>query len=350
MGSYVLILATGCESPQSSSSVSVEAAVGNRPTRTTETTSAQTTPAATPDRAAALTGPSVNAIAVVSGTAIPRERLVNLLIEGRGLAALEQLIVLEAAKQRARQQGIVVTTAQVQKEYEASLDQLLAESIGETSDDMRRQAGEAMLDDLLRRRGVSRAEYMVVMERNAYLRRLAGRDLNVTQSMLEAEFEQNYGEKVEIRHIQVQSSETLDQVLAERDKGVEFSELAVRFSANRASAEKLGLLPAFGAHDPNVPEMMRGTAFAMKVGDVSEPIFVDGWYHILKLERRIPKQDVSFVSVRNDVEESLRRKLTDVRMQALTAELFREAEIEIADPMLRAAFMTRHRGVVPDGN
>ncbi len=352
-GGGVLLMSAGCETTGSSSSVSVEAAVGNRPPRQTASSTQATQQTAQPtpsNNSAALTGPSVKAIATVSGTAIPRERLVGLLIEGRGLAALEQLIVLEAAKQCARRMGIVVTSAHVQKEYEASLDQLLAESIGETSDEVRRQAGEAMLDDLLKRRGVARAEYMVVMERNAYLRRLAERDLDITRTMIEAEFDQSYGEKVEIRHIQVKSPDTLDQVLGERDKGAEFSELAVRFSANRPSAERLGLLPPFGINDPNVPELMRRAAFALEVGEVSEPIFVDGWYHILRLERRMSKQDVSLSSVRNEVEQNLRRKLTDTRMQTLTAELFREAEIEIADPMLRAAFMTRHRGEQrPDG-
>lgn len=340
-----LLLVSGCESGGSSQSTSVEDAMGSQRSASVRTENRETNEnTAAPERVEAFSGRNVDAIAKVSGVPIARSRLVDLLVEGRGLVALEQLIVLEAAKQRSRSAGIVVTKADVQREYEASLEKLLADNVSDAEGVMKRQAGEAMLDDLLQRRGVGRSEYMVVMERNAYLRKLADRDISYTQDQVRAQFEQSHGEKVEVRHIQVKSPSTLDQVLAERDKGVEFSELAVRFSANRASAERLGLLPPFGENDPNVPEIMRRTAFVMKVGDVSEPLFVDGWYHILRLERRIAPSRVDFESVRGDVERQLRNNLIDARMQTLTAELFRDAEIEIADPMLRAAFLTRHEG------
>ncbi len=341
----VLTVIGGCESTGASQGISVESAVGNRHTASAKSgnSSADGYPAGEPpQQVAGLTGRRVDPVATVSGVSIARSRLVDLLIEGRGLVALEQLIVLEAARQRARSLGMIVSKADTQREYDASLETLLADNVTQATGELKRQAGEAMLDDLLRRRGVARSEYMVVMERNAYLRKLAQKGVSYTPEQVRAEFEQNYGEKVEVRHIQIKSPTTLDEVLAERRKGIEFSELAVRFSANRASAERLGLLPTFGKTDPNVPELLRQTAFAMSAGDESEPLFVDGWYHILRLERRIEPSETDFASIRDEVEQALRRKLVDARMRSLTAELFRDAEIEIADPMLRAAFLARH--------
>jgi parvulin-like peptidyl-prolyl isomerase len=299
---------------------------------------------------AAFTSMGTDNIASVNGVPIARETVIKLLMAGHGLGVLEQLIILEAAKQRASEVGVRVTQAEIDLEFGRSLDALVADSSADIPEDMRRRTAESMLSDMLTRRNISRGEYMLVMERNAYLRKLAAPEELFDEAALREEYARSYSERVEIRHIQMRTPQQLDEVLRAREAGAEFTDLAARYSANRRSAERLGLLPPFDENDPNVPELIRKTAFMLDPGEVSEPIHAGEWYHLIRVERRIPGADDAFETVRDAVEQSLRTRLTDERMQSLHAELFRQADIAISDPVLRAAFDDKFAGTLSAGD
>jgi len=101
-------------------------------------------------------------------------------------------------------------------------------------------------------------------------------------------------------------------------------------------------LPPFGANDDDVPELLRKTAFALKPGEESKPLAIDGWYQIIRVNRRIPARSVSFDQIRDEVEQHLRERLADAAMQALYADLFKNAKIEIVDPYFREMFFQKH--------
>ncbi|MEE9296200.1 MAG: peptidylprolyl isomerase [Phycisphaerae bacterium] len=281
-------------------------------------------------------------VAVVQGVPITRSRVVDLLIESHGVGLLEQLIVLESARQRAKAEGIRISKADVDAEYQRSLSLLVGESGDNEPDSLRTKAGESMLEDMLLRRNSSRIEYMLVMERNAILRKLVENRIVVDQASLEAEFSRLHGERAQIRHIQIASRADFERMLAERAGGAEFGDLAVRYSVNQASAERLGLLPPFTKDDPNIPEVIRREAFLLPAGQDSNPIYVDGWYHIIRVERRIDADKVSLEEVRDEVEQSLRQRLTNAAIVRLHAELFNESKVEIVDPALAKLFYDRH--------
>lgn len=302
-----------------------------------------------PGRSALPTGadpasPAVDglAIAFVGGVPIPRGDLIDLLIEGHGVGAFEQLLVLHSARRLADERGLTITHADVDAEYDRAIQSLLGETVVGDPAHLRRQAGETLLDDLLASRNLARSEFAVVMQRNAYLRKLVLADLEVTEPQLRDEFARRYGERVEIRHIQLVSRSDVGKVVAQRAAGVDFGELAMRYSANRGTGEKRGLLPPFAADDPDIPKALRDAAFSLPVGRESETIQVADWYHLIRVERRIPARRASFDDVRGDLERSLRPRLTDAHMQTLYAELFGIADIRIVDPKLRELFFQKH--------
>lgn len=281
-------------------------------------------------------------IARADGVPIDRSRVVDLLIEGHGVALLEQIIVLEKAERLAAERGLSVTQADVEAEYDRALDNLLGEAGLSESQGLRREAAETLLAEVLAGRNVSRREFMLVTRRNAVLRKILSAELSFDERQLKEEFQRLYGERVEIRHIQLASRAEVDSVLQELKAGADFSELALRRSANPDSRRRGGLLPPFAANDPDVPLQLRQKAFSMEVGERSDPIHVDGWYHLVRLERRLPAESVPFDAVRQEVERSLRARLTDPKMQDLYARLFYEARIEIYDPKLRDLFFEKH--------
>lgn len=323
--------ANGCRATSKTASVSVEEAWS--PPRFTSNPSPSIPAGASKNN---------DVIAVVDGTEIERSRVIDLLIEGHGVGVLEQLIVLDAAARLSSQRGLIVSQAHVDAEYARSLDKLLGDVASGDPDELRHRAGEALLEEMLAMRNVSRREFMIVTRRNAILRKIVAAEMSFDEEQLKQEYARTHGERVEIRHIQLGSRAEVDRVRRQLDAGVDFGELATRNSANRKSADRQGLLPPFTALDPDVPEVLRQTAFLLPAGQASEPILIDGWHHLVRVERRIPAQSISFEQARPSLERGLRERLADSAMQELYARLFQEAKIEILDPNLRAIFFRKH--------
>lgn len=328
----------GCQmspSPDPVAPVAVERAWG---TPTPKTLTDQTQPAAR--------WGSIEVIARVNGRPIERSELVALLIGGRGVEVMEQMVALEAARQLAVERELTVSAADIDAEYDRSLDALLGkENIKNDPDSLRRKAGESLLGEMLARRGVSRVEYRMVMKRNAYLRKLAEAGLELDEAQLRREFERTHGERVEIRHVQLASRADVDHVLEQGRAGVDFAELARRYSANEHSRDSGGLLPPFSADDEQIPAALRRAAFSLDPGTESGAIRVDDWVHLIRVERRIPALPISFEQARDAVERSLRERLVADRMQRSYADLLRGDGIEIVDPTLRDLYDQRQSKV-----
>ena len=306
-------------------------------------------PVRSPVRAAEGSGGAT--IATVNGRAIPVERLRDLLMRSHGPEVLEQLIGLETAAAAAEKAGVTITRADVDREHQRSLRRLVDPLSAITSGSIDVDRAETLLDTVLARRGVSREEFRLVMRRNAYLRGIVELDVSAAPDKvglptdtvgfsvdeLHREFNRLYGLRAEVRHIQLTSLGAVDRVADALATGKNFAELARRFSANEAGASRGGLLKPFSADDPSVPALFREVAFSLTPGEVSDPVRVGEWYHLIRLERILPKEDVDFEQVRGELERTLRVRGADRAMIEVFEKLFREASIEISDPALEAA-------------
>ena len=283
-------------------------------------------------------------IAVVDGKPIARDSIIELLLRGRGVGVLEQFVVLEAAKREVAARGLTVTEGDVSAEYDRALRRLLSPLPTDESVPVDRKAGERLLEQILSSRNISRAEYLVGMRRNAHLRKIVEHDMHFTDAQVEAEFERAYGARVKVRHIQVAGlaeAERIEKRLA--DPGADFAELARDYSANPNTAPAGGLLRVFSQQDEDVPALMRTTAFALEPGRHSTPLRVGEWFHILKVEERYPPGQVALPQARDELEERLRRRLTEPAMQQLHQALLQRVEVEILDPVLAEEFQRGHQ-------
>ena len=146
---------------------------------------------------------SAEPLARVDGRPISRELVVRLLLAGRGVAVLDELIVLELVRRQAEQEGLTVSGADLKAEYDRALRSLLTTLPSADPTAFDREAAERVLDEILTSRGISRREYRLGMLRNAHLRKLAMAELQITDEQLRAEHERAYGRRVRIRHIQL---------------------------------------------------------------------------------------------------------------------------------------------------
>jgi foldase protein PrsA len=288
--------------------------------------------------------PSESPIATVNGRPISRRHFDELLLRSHGVAVLEQLVGLEATATAAEERGLTVSPLDVDQEYERALRRLANPLSSVTSEALDRVTAERLLDTVLSSRNVSREEFDIVTRRNAYLRKIVESEQVFTEDELRREYERLYGQRVQVRHIQLATLADVEQVKDRLARGEDFGELATRYSAHRSSAKAGGRLDPFSAEDEDVPALLRQVAFSLQPGEVSSAVRVGEWYHLIMLESQLEAEDVEFGRVRELVEHRLRERVTEPAMFDLFEKLFRQATIEVHDPLLGQAFDARHSG------
>jgi foldase protein PrsA len=280
-----------------------------------------------------------DAVAIVNGQPISRETLIDTLIDAHGVEVLQQLIILQVAKQETKQRGLRVTPADVDAEFELALSRV-AQDAGMTGEYATPKNKRDALQEVLKERGFSMAEFMVGMERNAHLRKIVEKDLRITEETLREEFARTYGEKVRARHIQIAQRDThgLNEAMELLHRGADFADVARRLSKNPETAARGGEMDPFTFNDPDIPAALREAAFSLKEGSTSSPVLVGQFFHILKVESRIPPDNARFEDKRAEIEQSVRERAIPQAMAKLAVELFKEAEIRVLDSKLRSKY------------
>ncbi|HKQ94569.1 MAG TPA: peptidyl-prolyl cis-trans isomerase [Aestuariivirgaceae bacterium] len=135
-------------------------------------------------------------------------------------------------------------------------------------------------------------------------------------------------ERVRARHILVATEKEAQDALAKVQKGEKFEDLAKKISLD-GSKDYGGDLGYFSAEEM-VPEFSKA-AFALKVGEVSQPIKTDYGWHLIKVEDRKQGGPQPFDQVKNGVRAVLTRK----KVQDIVVQLREQAKIEVLDPDLK---------------
>jgi len=304
------------------------------PAAPTETSPATVeTPEPTEDAAgssqATAGGNRTEILARVNGQALPMDTLVVILLRAHGMPIARQLISTELVRQEARRRGIEITEADVERENDLAME----ETFGQLPQPAQR---ERMLQQFLTRFQVTRERWNLTMRRNAYLAKMAG-EIEISEKDLREAFASRYGRRVVVRTIQTASSQAALRVRAQaRRPGADFAELARRHSIH-ASAQQGGLLPPIGPNTREVPPVLRRAALALtKPGEVSEPVLAGSAYHVLRLERVLEPEDVTFEAVRDELAADLKKDRLRDRKRELLQRLFETADIEWVNPTLKS--------------
>jgi peptidyl-prolyl cis-trans isomerase C len=134
-------------------------------------------------------------------------------------------------------------------------------------------------------------------------------------------------ERVRARHILVASEQEAKQIRARLDKGEKFEDLAKQYSLD-GSKDYGGDLGYFSAPEM-VPEFSKA-AFALKPGEVSQPVKTDFGWHIIKLEDRKMGGAQPYDQVKTAIRNILLRKKTQEKIIALRV----QSKVELKDPDL----------------
>ncbi|MBX3396926.1 MAG: peptidyl-prolyl cis-trans isomerase [Phycisphaerae bacterium] len=282
--------------------------------------------------------PAARPLATVNGEPIAWSEFMRILIDSHGLPLFQLMLVREVAAQEARRLGITITKEDIDREYDITAH---AEHMnGKDVESLTPARRERIIDEWTRSRGVSRSELAVAMERQAILRKVAEERLaekEVTDEQIERAYQREFGEKVEVRHIQFSNQRVAAQIRARLDQGESFERLVADYSQNVLTKINQGLMPPFSAVADldDVPAVLVKAAFELQPGDVSNPIEVDGYLHILKLERRIPAVETPLEEVRPTLVRRIRQRMIEAKMEEIGRRLLLAAQLKVLEPNLR---------------
>lgn len=125
-----------------------------------------------------------------------------------------------------------------------------------------------------------------------------------------------------------------EKVLAEIKGGKDFAEAAKTYSADPGSKDKGGELGYF-TRDMMVKEFS-DAAFALQVGEISEPVKSDYGYHIIKVTGKKEAAGEDFENQKDTLRTTLQQQKSDQQLQTWFEEIRSKAKIEIYDPVMRA--------------
>ncbi len=346
----LLVCVAGCippaKPPTDTLTLAIQERAKNPPPKPAPPPARRKSAATRPDPAPAAATNS-DAIATVGETAILRDEFESLLIRSRGVLVLEQMIGLAAAEEFAKKRGVTIADVDVEFEYELALRRLSDPLAFTTSEGFDQADTERLLDSILVTRHMSRPEFMLTVRRNAFLRKVLTAEMTISDQQLREEYDLAYGDRVQVRHIQLGNLTDAARIKERLAAGEEFADLAARYSTNATTARRGGLLDPFSLRDEHIPPAMRQTAAKLTTSEVSDVVRVGEWYHLLKLEKQISAEKRDFESVRSMLQKRIEVRRTDARMRDLHEKLFAEAVVQISDPLLREAYQAAHRSNGP---
>ncbi len=244
--------------------------------------------------------PKHDVMAVVNGQDIRREALAAACVDRYGEETLEGLVNKRLILHHCKNRQIEVT----EQEIEAEVDRMAA----------RFKIGRAQwLDMLERERGVNAQQYKRdILWPTLALRKLAAKDLVVTDQQLQEAYEAQFGPAMKCRLIVVADraqAEGLRRQLV--DNPADFARLAMQNSQDVNSASIGGLIQPIRHHvgDPAIEKEV----FGLQPNQISSIIPVGNQFAILKCEGEVPARAVPIENVKNELAEQIKEeKLRDV--------------------------------------
>ncbi len=293
------------------------------------------TPSASPEVSRSATGSAgtPKVIAEVNGQEISQAEFIKIMYKSAGARIVRQLMGVELARQMAVAERVQPTKADFDAEYRTVVKQL-----GPEKDNLGRsltfEDHERLLRGILQRRGMCFEEFQVGIQKQAYLRAVARKRVNLTEDMLRKEFDRTYGRKRRVRAIMLQDLKLAEDVFHRLQKGEGFAKLASKYSIDFNSAPIGGQIGEICQNDPKYPPLFVKTVFNLGIDKFSSPIKVNGQFWIIKIDQEVPPVPISFEKVRPELSAQTRTRLENQMMEKLQVELFRNARIKVYDRLL----------------
>lgn len=169
--------------------------------------------------------------------------------------------------------------------------------------------------------------------RRAYLAKALNE--TITPEAIKAEYDKQIAampaeDEIHARHILVTTEDDAKAIKAALDGGADFDALAKEKSIEPGAKQSGGDLGYFKAGAMVKP--FADAAFAMKVGEISNPVQTQFGWHIIKIEDRRPAAKPTL----EEMSQQIDQQLSEAKYRELFDQLKGTAQIEIPDAALKA--------------
>ncbi len=271
------------------------------------------------------------AIATINGESLSKAHFLNSLLRVNGVPLLEKWIQLTVLKQACKKAGLDVGQAQIDAAEQGVLDQLAEQHIP-AKDRI------PVLEKLLARKGQSLADFRMALARTTYMLALAKGHVHVTDAQVKQAFKANFGPKVEVRDIVVNSfgdAATVHHLIM--TKRVNPAVVAQKYSMDRQTAAKGGL-EIIPLEDSALPQVLLSTVSVLKPDELSAAVPLNGSLHLFWLVKKIPASDVKFSKVQAALKADLLKQMKLQWGQLELNRLVAQSKITIDNPILNSEF------------
>jgi len=251
--------------------------------------------------------------------------------------AMDLMIEQELVAQAAEKKGVAVDAEQVDAAVQA-----LRERFDKPEEFSSRLEEEGYTEDSYRKHVARMAAA------SNYLDEIRAGAGNVSDEDLETYYRDNQGrltlpEQVRVRHIlltwkpmgttddRAAIREQMAPILEQARGGADFAELAREHSEDSATAAGGGDTGLF--HRGEMVPAFEDVAFALRPGEISDPVETPFGVHILKLEERQEARLLPLDEIREQLRDHVRNERAEAAVQAEIARLRDAAEIEILIPL-----------------
>jgi len=267
-------------------------------------------------------------VAVINGEEISRDTLANVLININGAEGLERIIRRTLVKQEANKRNLTITGEEIAERVElhinAQIQQQMKQGGLKDEQDLKRELEKAGMTLEKYRTNIAKMFKLTngQIEAELLAEKIIRETVKITNEELHEAFEEQLGEKVLARQIVFRSNRDAEKALERLKSGANFESLAKKESIDRNSASRGGRMRPFG------PEGVMGKAVAsLKNGELSDIVKTDSGYHIIKLEKRIPRSTKKFSEVKEDLEKFLTVQKVQTRLNPWLLNLAESADI-----------------------
>jgi foldase protein PrsA len=269
-----------------------------------------------------------NVVAVVNGEEVNRDRLADLLINMYGNEGLGMLIRRTLVKQESIKRNVTVTEEEIAERIEAlvggQIKQEMKKGGLKDEDALKRELEKSKLtldqykENIYKTFKLSNGQVEAIL----LAEKIIKQTIKVTDEELREAYDEVHGEKILARQIVLRTSRDAERNLEKIKTGADFEALAKKESVDRNSAARGGAMHPFG------PKGTIGKEVAnLKNGEVSKIIKTDSGYHIIKIEKRIPRSMKKFSEVKEDLAKLVTAQKIQTRISPWLLNLTESAEI-----------------------
>jgi hypothetical protein len=290
-----------------------------------------------------LTDAQAKRLAIIDGQAVLAGDIQRALLEVGGAIALEELVIDVALQSMARQEGVTVDPAAVDRERLA-----LLVTVAQGADLSAEQA-MGLVERFRRARGLGPARFEALLKRNGLLRAMVAGEVAVTETEVQDAVAAAMGPRV-LARIVVTPSFSMASAAAERVRaagGLETRRATMALIAGSdsidASAARGGQIGPLSPSDPALVSTLRG-ALSLPVGEVSDVFAIEGSFAVLLVEERLSAPSNPAMSDPVRLRAGIRQRKEREAMDRLAGQLLSQARVIVTDESLRWAWESRPGG------